>query len=89
MGHCYESPLCDRHRHHNATLDTMSQALRRVAWTPFSNEIEQIEMPRHFTRLLFTIYDGKTDLMEHVSHYISHDVVLFLERWFDVQSFPI
>ena len=27
-------------------------------------------MLRRFTRPLFTIYDGKTDLVEHVSHYI-------------------
>ena len=27
-------------------------------------------MPKQFTRSPFTIYDGKTDLVEHVSHYI-------------------
>ena len=27
-------------------------------------------MPGHFTCLPFTIYDEKTDLVEHVSHYI-------------------
>ena len=26
-------------------------------------------MPKHFTCLLFTCYDGKTDHVEHVSHY--------------------
>ena len=26
-------------------------------------------MPRRFTRPTFTIYDGRTDPMEHVSHY--------------------
>ena len=70
MGRCHESPHCDRHKHHNATLDTMSQVLRRAARTPFSNKIEHTKMPRHFTRPPFTIYDGKTNLVEHVSHYI-------------------
>ena len=27
-------------------------------------------MPRRFTQSPFTIYDGKTNLMKHVSHYI-------------------
>ena len=27
-------------------------------------------MPRRFSRPLFIFYDGKTDLVEHVSHYI-------------------
>ena len=48
----------------------MSQALRRVAQLPFSNEIECTEMSKRFTRPPFTIYDGKIDSMEHVSYYI-------------------
>ena len=48
----------------------MSRALRRVARSPFSNEIERAPMPSRFTRPPFNSYDGKTDLIEHVSHYI-------------------
>lgn len=48
----------------------MSRALRRVARSPFSEEIERTEMSRWFTHSPFTIYDGKTDPVEHVSHYI-------------------
>ena len=70
MRHRRESPYYDRHEYHNATLDTISRALRRVARSPFSNEIECIEMPRRFTCLPFTIYDGKTNPVKHVSHYI-------------------
>jgi len=29
-----------------------------------------MEISRHFNRLLFTYYDGKTNPMEHVNHYI-------------------
>ena len=50
-------------------MSTMSRALRRIAQSPFSEEIERIEMLRHFTRLLFTCYNGKTDPVEHVSHF--------------------
>jgi len=32
--------------------------------------IEREPMPSRFTRPSFNSYDGKTDLVEHVSHYI-------------------
>ena len=51
-------------------MDTMSRALCRAARSPFSDDIEQAPMPSRFTRPPFNSYDGKTDLVEHVSHYI-------------------
>ena len=48
----------------------MSRALRRAAWSLFSDEIECTEMPKCFNDPPFVCYDGKTDLVEHVSHYI-------------------
>ena len=59
-----------RHGHYNVAHDAMSRALRRGARSPFSEQIEHTEMLRWFTHPLFIIYDGKTDLVEHVSHYI-------------------
>jgi len=41
-----------------------------VAWLPFSEEIERTKMPRPFTCPSFTIYDRKTNPVEHVSQYI-------------------
>ena len=58
-----------RQRHPSAALDAMSRALRRVGRSPFSEEIEHTKMPKHFTRLLFTCYDGTTDPVEHISQY--------------------
>ncbi|XP_050255264.1 splicing factor U2af large subunit A-like [Quercus robur] len=55
---------------YNAAMDEMSQALQRAARSPFSNEIEQAPMPSQFTRPPFNSYDGKTDPVEHISHYI-------------------
>lgn len=55
--------------------------LRRIAWTPFVEEIEHIEMLRHFTRLPFTCYDSKTDLVEHVSHFTQ---LIVLYSWNDL-----
>ena len=51
-------------------MDAMSWALRRVARSPFSEEIERAPMPNRFTRPPFNSYDGETDPVEHVSHYI-------------------
>ena len=51
-------------------MDAMSCALRKAAQSPFSNEIERAEMPDRFARPPFNCYDGKTDPVEHVSHYI-------------------
>ncbi|XP_050248757.1 uncharacterized protein LOC126696010 [Quercus robur] len=51
-------------------MDAMSRALRKAARSPFLDEIEQAEMPDRFTCSSFNCYDGKTDPVEHVSHYI-------------------
>ena len=51
-------------------MDAMSRALRKVARSPFSSEIERAKMPDKFARPPFNCYDGKTDPVEHVSHYI-------------------
>ena len=37
-------------------------------------------MPRHFTRPPFTTYDGKIDLVEHVSHFTQ---LMALYSWND------
>jgi len=57
-------------RSRNATMDAMSRALRKVARSLFSNEIERAEMPNRFAHPPFNCYDGKTNPVEHVSHYI-------------------
>ena len=51
-------------------MDAMSHALQSAVQSPFSNNIEWAPMPSKFTRPPFNSYDGKTDPIEHVSHYI-------------------
>ncbi|XP_075675053.1 uncharacterized protein LOC142644295 [Castanea sativa] len=51
-------------------MDAMSRALRQAAQSPFSRDIESAPMPSRFTQPPFNSYTGKTDLVEHVSHYI-------------------
>ena len=49
-------------------MDAMSRALRRVTRSSFSNEIKCVQKPRIFSRPPFILYDGKAELVEHVSH---------------------
>ena len=74
-----ESFLCDEdyHRkHRNRSLsrkglgnDAMSKALYQISKSPFTYRIERGKLPRWFTQPTFTMYNGRTDLMEHVSHF--------------------
>ena len=60
----------EERRPRNATMDAMSHALRKATWSLFSDDIERAEMPSKFTWPPFNCYNGKTDPIEHVSHYI-------------------
>jgi len=48
----------------------MSRALCRAARSPFSGDNEWAPILSRFTKPPFNFYDGKKDLVEHVSHYI-------------------
>ncbi|XP_065628034.1 uncharacterized protein LOC136066908 [Quercus suber] len=47
----------------------MSKALNQISRSPFRRRIEDAILPRHFNQPTFTIYNGKTDPVEHVSHF--------------------
>lgn len=49
--------------------DAMDKALKQISQSLFTEEIEKTDLPQRFTRPTFMIYDGKTGLMEYVSHY--------------------
>ena len=51
-------------------MDAISRALRKAVWSPFSDKIKWAPMSSRFTRPPFNSYNGKTDPIEHVSHYI-------------------
>ena len=61
------SPRREKDGHPNFAMNAMSRALRRIVQSPFFEEIECTEMPRHFTRPPFTCYNGKTNTMEHIA----------------------
>ena len=70
MGRHSNTSKRDNREHSNTTLEAMSWVLQRATRSLFSDKIECTEMPRHFNRPLFTCYDGKTNLVEHVGYYI-------------------
>ncbi|KAL4600618.1 hypothetical protein ACB092_11G212300 [Castanea dentata] len=55
--------------------NAMSRALHQLSKSPFSQRIEKGRLPRRFTQPTFTIYNGRTDPVEHVSHFNQRMVV--------------
>ena len=49
--------------------DTMSKALRQISKLPFTCRIDMAKLPHRFTQPTFTIYNGRTDPVKHVSHF--------------------
>ena len=47
----------------------MSKALRQISKSPFVRRINKTRLPHWFSQPTFTIYTGRTDPMEHVSHF--------------------
>ena len=49
--------------------NAMSKALNQISRSPFTCKIEGGRLPQQFTQPTFTMYNGRTDLVEHVSHF--------------------
>ena len=47
----------------------MKKALSQISKSPFTRGIEKAKLPRHFHQPSFTMYNGCTDPMEHVSQF--------------------
>ena len=47
----------------------MNEALSQVAKSPFIRWIESASLPRRFNQPTFSLYNGRTDPVEHVSHF--------------------
>ena len=47
----------------------MNEALKQVAKSPFTRRIEGASLPRRFNQPTFSLYNGRTDPVEHVSHF--------------------
>ena len=49
--------------------DAMSRALNQISRSPFTRRIEGGRLPWQFTQPMFTMYNGRTDPVEHMSHF--------------------
>ena len=55
--------------------DAMSRALDQFSRSPFTRRIEGAALPWRFQQLSFSIYNGNTDAVEHVSQFNQRMVV--------------
>ena len=60
----YKSPPCK-----GLGNDTMNKVLNQISKSPFAHKIEGARLPRRFNQPTFTIYNGRMDPVEHVSHF--------------------
>ena len=49
--------------------DVMKKALSQISKSPFTQGIEKAKLPRRFHQPMFTMYNGQTDPVEHVSQF--------------------
>ena len=47
----------------------MSKAFRQISKSPFTRRFDRANLPQWFTQPTFTIYNGRIDPVEHVSHF--------------------
>ena len=55
--------------HHGMGNDAMSKALQQISKSAFVRRINKAKLLHRFSQPTFTIYNGMTDLVEHVSHF--------------------
>ena len=55
--------------------DAISRALDQISKSPFTCRIEGGKLPRHFTQPKFTMYNGRTNPVEHMNHFNQRMVV--------------
>ena len=66
----------------------MSKALNQISKSPFTRRIKGVELPRQFNQPAFTMYNGKTNTVEHVSHFNQRMVVHSKDEALMCKVFP-
>ena len=70
----YNEDYYHEHRNKNFSSkglgnDAISRALNQISGSPFTRKIEGGRLPRRFTQPTFTMYNGRTNPVEYVSHF--------------------
>ena len=68
--------------------DVISRALKQISRSPFTCRIEEGRFPQRFTQPTFIMYNGRTNPMEHVSHFNQRMVVHFKKMALMCKVFP-
>ena len=68
--------------------NAMNEALNQVAKSPFTRRIEGASLPRRFHQPTFSLYNGQTDPVEHVSHFNQKMVVHSKDETLMCKIFP-
>ena len=55
--------------HKGLVNNAISKALDRISKSPFTRKIEGVELSRRFHQPTFTMYNGRTDPVKHVSQF--------------------
>ena len=66
----------------------MNEALNQVAKSPFTQRIEGASLPRRFHQLTFSLYNGWTDPVEHVSYFNQKMAIHFKDEALMCKIFP-
>ena len=66
----------------------MSRAFNQISKSPFTHKIEGGRLPRQFTQPMFTMYNSRTDPVEHVSHFNQRMVVHSKDEALMCKVFP-
>ena len=66
----------------------MNETLSQVAKLPFTRRIECASLPRRFNQPTFSLYNGRTDPVEHVSHFNQKMAVLSKDEALMCKIFP-
>ena len=74
-----ESFSCNEDRHYRRRSkspycrglgnDAMNRAVRQISKSPFTRRVEGGKLPWKFTQPMFTMYNGRTNHVEHVNHF--------------------
>ena len=87
LGHLYE---CKNKgpSHKGLGNNALSKALNQISKSPFTRRIESGKLPCQFTQPTFTMYNGKIDPVEHVSHFNQRMVVHYKNEALMCKMFP-
>ena len=94
-----ESFLCDEDYHRERRCkspsrkglrnDTMSKVLNQISRSPFKHRIEGGKLPQPmFAQPTFTMYNGRVDPIEHVSHFNQRMAIHFRNKALICKVFP-